>query len=602
VLHNAFSPVSVGSRLSRKVDFQWIFYGYRLGEVPLPHPGKPDPKLAEDDERQPGVKPGTVVWQTGTYDPRRRPALGVSIGCHVVGAKDPHACQDHLPTIVAGTAKRAATKVLPRNRQTVKRFKRFVAKYIRKNFVPLRPDTDVSCKGWLPKTKFTLARKEELQKLNDEIKDPFAFAHTLVKAFIKAESYGEYKHSRGIYSTSDEFKTIFGPYIKCIEEVLYDNPAYIKKVPFRDRPKALLEIDQEGATKIETDWTSMESHFDEELYECCEFALYRYMCSALPSYNVLDYCLSVIKGKRHIRFKHLLMEIEATRLSGEMSTSCGNTFTNHMIMLFVAEESGIKSMKGLYEGDDGATTYYGQLREQTFDELGARLKIVKYDDLCEMSFCGMIFDRLDMRNVTDPIEVLVNFGWLGRRYVCSTMKRKLEILRCKGLSMHYQYPGCPIITALSQYALRVTRNITVRPEKIYMDQWNREQLLESLEWIAQNGIKPEEVGIRTRLLVEKKFGINLEDQHLIEAYLNSKNDISPIDIPCLFKYIKPASGHFYENYVRYVDVQGSDRDYPILMADAFTEYNAIAWCDSQPGTRGYMRQRQTRTRPTFGNL
>lgn len=578
----------------RKVDFQWVFYGYRLGEVNLPHPGKLNANLDPSDPAQPGVKEGSSVQQTGDYDISRRPALGVSIGCHVVGAKDPHACPDHIPTIVAGTAKRAATKILPRNRQTFRRFKRFVAKFVNREYMPFSPDHDVSCKTWLTKTRFTQARKDELQAINDSIIDPYDFVHTLVKAFIKAESYPEYKHSRGIYSTSDAFKTLFGPFVKCIEEVLYNDKEYIKKVPVRDRPAALMSIDQDGSKKIETDWTAMESHFDEEMYEACEFYLYRHMFKAHPMYPLLDYCLKVIKGPRHIRFRNLVMKIMATRLSGEMSTSCGNTFTNKMIMSFVAEESGVKSRKGYFEGDDGANTYYGTLNVRLFDELGCRLKLIEHDDICEMSFCGMIFDRMDLKNVTDPIEVLVNFGWLGRRYVCSTMKRKLEILRCKALSMHYQYPGCPIITALSQYALRVTRNITVRPDKIYMDQWNREQLLESLEWIKKHGLKPDAVGNRTRMLVERKFGISMEDQLLIEDYLNNKNDLSPLNIPCLVKYFKRDSIDYWNNYVRYVDVQSPIRDYPILEVSNFTINGIFNWCESQPGTAGYFMQRTCR--------
>jgi hypothetical protein len=610
----------------RKIDMQWVHYGYRLGEVELPHPGRPLSTLPIDDPSQPGVKDNTSITQTGQYDITRRPALGVSIGCHVVGAKDPHACPDHIPTIVAGTAKRAATRTLPRNRQTFRRYTRFVAKEVRK-YVPLSADTDVSCRAWLPKTGYTLGRRDELQMTNDEIRDIFDFVHTLVKAFIKAEPYPEYKHSRGIYSTSDAFKTIFGPYIKCIEEVVYCDPEFVKKIPMRDRPKALLNIEQNGATVLETDWTSQESHYDRKFNEAGPFLLYRWMTQNLPSQDVFNWCLEILNSPRNIRFKNLVMIIEAVLCSGEMDTSLRNTITNKFTFKFVLKESGLaRSVNelgvrlqfdethvlmhrpkntftfakpsvdslGLFEGDDGINSIYGNINMKIYEQLGCRVKLVKHDDICEASFCGMIFDRMDMRNVTDPIETIVNFGWLGRRYVSSTNKRKLEILRCKGLSLHYQYPGNPIISSLSQYAMRVTRNITVRPNKIYMDQWNRDQLNEALDWIDKNGLKPEEIGMRTRMLVERKYGIKLEDQYAIERYLDSKNDLEPIDIPCLQKYLKTHGVHYYENYVRYVDTQSPVRDYPLLYMDNFTIHKADVWCDSEPGTRGYFRVRQPR--------
>lgn len=555
------------------------------------HPGKPT-----TDGQPFGVKPDAKISITGDFDVLNRPALRVSVGCHVEGAKLPQPCPQHLPTTIAGTAKRTSCPLKPRKNKTMRRFRRYVDRYIRKHFVQLDPTTDVSFESWIETRPYPEHRKQELREIYNRHKDdPYNKVHELVKAFVKDESYPEFKHSRGIYSTSDMFKCLCGPWFSAIEAVVFKNEQFIKKVPVRDRPRKILELFREGCCVGGTDYRSFESKFDQDLFRSCEFKLYLYMTELIPGRAIFLHCLEVIAGPRMIRFRYFVMTIWATRLSGEMCTSLGNGFTNMVVFSFTCTESGVEiSRKGYFEGDDGINTWFGKLKEEIFSELGFDIKIEYFDRISEASFCGLIFDEVDLNNVTNPIEAMIEFAWMSRRYVSASPKRLLELLRCKSLSMFHQYPGCPILSALAQYGLRMTKHITIRPEKIYMDQWNREQLLEAIEFAEEHGLEPTPVGSRTRQLVERKFKVRVEDQERIERYLDSKKDLLPISIPVLEEYVVaqfPAARTYYDNYTCYTDVRSRNRDYPILPNDWKQCRSAVAYCNREPGTRGYAKVR-----------
>lgn len=542
-----------------------VCYGYRYGEVVLPKIG-PIKKTAR-----------ISCPEMDKVDLTRRTPVQVDLG---VGSKNfalPHPDPIDPITMVAGVRKRVATA--PPNFDPVLMFlfKVFVRNWIEKNLVPLAPDTDISFENWINNCNYPMSRKEELKlkwsKVVDIKADPRYFR---CKCFQKDEPYLDLKHARGIYSRTDEFKCAVGPTFKQIENVLYSRPEFIKHVPVADRPKYIMDLlDKAGCKYSVTDYTAFESLFVKEIMESCEFQLYDFMTQNLPNHEEFMYlCHRVLGGQNVCTFKHFVLYTEATRMSGEMNTSLGNGFSNLMFMLFICSMKGCTDVVGVVEGDDGLFSFNGPSpTTEDFAKLGLNIKLEIHTDLCTTKFCGLVFDREDLRNVTDILKVLASVGWTSAQYFGSKSSKLKSLLRCKGLSYLHQYPGCPVIQSMSQYILRVTKSMDVRHliyENRNLSWWDRKRYTEAYESFKKNRNINVPIGINTRFLVEKLYGISVEDQLKIEAYFDNLNDLCPIDYYVIDMYVPPNWKKYYMAY--YAEVTKSDPDHPSI---AFTPYSGF---------------------------
>lgn len=449
----------------------------------------------------------------------------------------------------AGVRKRFASRPPDIDEGLLKELGDFVDDFLLKNLVPLSPNSDVSVETWLSKTRYTKGRREELLQCYRQ------FPHCgerffACKGFMKDETYPAYKHARGINSRHDRFKCEVGPIFKLIEEQVYSLKWFIKHVPVAARSKHIRDcLYALGRKYYATDYTAYESLFVKELMDRVEFRLYDYMTQFLPVHDhFMDLCEDVLAGVNKIVYKFFTIYLPATRMSGEMCTSLGNGFSNLMFALFVAYKSGCE-IDGFVEGDDGIFALLkGQgLDVSLFTRIGLNIKLEEHVDLCSASFCGIIFDEQDCINVTDPREVLASFGWTTNRYVKAGKGLRLDLLRAKSLSYAHQYPGCPIIDSLAKFGLRMTRSRDIRyfvAERWQVNQWEREQLLD----VLYADIPVVEISMRTRLLIENKFGVTVELQLSIEHYLDSLVTLGPLEIPC-FDLMTPQSWRDY--YVRY---------------------------------------------------
>ena len=480
---------------------------------------------------------------------RRRTIVQRSLGCHVDGHALPHPSPDCPATMKAGVEKRFVSKPPEPDHHLLKEFKKFVSDYCQKHLTPLSPDTDVSVPTWLSKTRYPLSRREELLKcwMDNPMLKP---EHFICKGFMKDETYVTYKHARGINSRHDRFKCEVGPYAKAIEEQIYKLHHFIKHVPVADRPRVIKErLYSIGRKYFASDYTAFESLFTKELMESCEFVMYDYMTQHLPSHDhFMKIMHEVLAGTNRIQYKFFDVLVEATRMSGEMFTSLGNGWANLMIFLFVAHKSACV-VDGFVEGDDGifALLNGDSLDESLFVKMGLKIKLEHHNDLCSASFCGIIFDPDDCINVTDPREVLAGFGWTTNLYVKASARVRAQLLRAKSLSYAYQYPGCPIIAELAEYGLRMTRGLDIKhfvSEKWQVNQWEREQVL-GLEY---KNIPRRSVGMSTRLLVEKKYGLTVEIQLSIESYLRNLMVLQPLTIPCFDLAVPREWSDYYSRF------------------------------------------------------
>lgn len=526
-------------------------------EVPLPDPGP-----IRDDIK--------FVPQAIDNIPSYRPVVGVSLGCDVSGNALPHVDTSDPVTSLGGMGKRLAFKPPP-IKIKLRKLKRFVLRWCKRNLVPLDPFTDCSFETWIRNAPYTQARKEQLTELYNKINnDPFYEPNIkdfYVNCFIKDETYDQYKHSRGIYSRTDVFKILVGPIIKLIENEVYKLPYFIKKVPVHLRPAKIMEMYTPDAIYCATDYTSFEGHFVKNIMQNLECVMYDYMVQYLPARDwFTKIFIHTIMKTNHCNFHYFFLEVEATRMSGEMNTSLGNGFSNLMMMLYVCYKRGynIDEVPGYVEGDDGIFRFTDPNNVPTtedFAELGFTIKIEIHQQLSTASFCGIIFAPEDLNNITDPISSLLSFGWSTRRYCRSKSKKLKELLRAKSYSMLYSYPGCPILRSLAEYGLRMTtgHRVLFSPE----NQYEREKFSVMTQYLFRDDspLIKIKVGNATRILVYEKYGIPVETQLLYEEYLDNLTELVPLSDDLLFKFINNDVLDYSNRYVLDIDYTRKDLDY-----------------------------------------
>jgi len=460
-------------------------------------------------------------------DTEKRDVVQVSLGTGP-SAACLHVCLNCPTTAAAGARKRVCVAPPSAKPKELYNFRRFVRIYIQENFVSLPSDVDVSVESWLERTNYPDWRKKELREAweaVDDIWDPKkAQKYFACASFIKDEVYPTPKHARTINSRSDAYKCALGPIFKLIEEEVFKNPAFIKHVPMEKRPDYILEmLHREGAKYIATDYTAFESQFVVELMAACEFELYSYMVRNLPSGPDFNKLVGKVIGGRNVcKFREFVVQLDGTRMSGEMCTSLGNGFSNLMFMLYTCQKVGCERVIGVVEGDDGLFTMIGNPpTKEDFAELGLVIKAETHTKLETASFCGMVFDLEDRRIISDPRKILATFGWTSRQYARVRPHKLRGLLRCKALSLAYQYPGCPIVAALSRYGLRVTErsDASIGLTRRDLSSWEKDRISEAIAITSRPC--DIEVGMNSRRLVEELYGITVEAQVKIEKYLDS---------------------------------------------------------------------------------
>lgn len=514
-----------------RVIRRMVSYGYKVGEVDLPLPTE--------------IK--DMTFQADLCRPKRN-VTGVSLGPIWLGVARPKVDLNDPVTKLAGAMKRVGRKPPQFDRQLRKEFHTFVQQWLEENLSPLSPDTDVSFGTWLANTNYPSWRRLELQREYEECTLHFSDkAVKAVKGFIKDETYGEYKHARWIMSRTDSFKNLYGPWIKVIEREVYKHPSFIKHIPVLDRGTYISELLGTQGPFYETDYTAYESHFTGKVMRDLEFQLYKHMTKLIPGAGeFMRMNFSVVGSCNSISSKNVSFEVEA-RMSGEMSTSLGNGFSNLMTMLFVAEKHQCKNVRGVVEGDDGLFSFEGRApTTEDFAKLGFTIKLDRHSFIGDCSFCGLIFDEIEQAVVTDPIKVLANFGWTTRQYLHASDRTLNALLRCKAMSLLAQYPGAPIIQEVAVYALRQTSHVKDIEVKRVVNRMKM-STYERDKFKLCTTAKP--VGPLTRELVGRRFGITPKLQLKVEDYFKSKNDLLPFDLKEMKLLAHPHTTDYFDDYV-----------------------------------------------------
>jgi len=507
-----------------------IAIGYDTDEVSLPE--------------KPNLKTGARVTRPRKRGLLRR-AVWVALAICLVGVCLPTVNPDNQWNVREGCQVRFARSVPIPHCFTALRgggkqvnisragLRRFVSCWLVKNMPRLSSETDTTVESWLEQCTYRPWRKKQLQETFEDFQSKGMPKHRLFrnKSFQKWESYTDVKFPRAINSRSDAFKCLVGPIFKAIEKSLFSLDYFIKKISVSSRPEYIHgKLYRDGGVYMATDYTAFESLFTEEFMTCVEFQLYEHMVRDIPAGRAwLHLVEDAMLGPNVCKFKEFSVVVPGTRMSGEMCTSLGNSFANLMVALYVLECYGTKDPQGFVEGDDALFRVDGDFPpKEAFEALGLLIKIERHTELSEASFCGLIFDPEEMLNVTDPRQLLASFGWAHGSYAMASERILAQLQVAKALSYLHQYPGCPIVQELALTTLRLVRCDWISA----LDRAQRtanQYDTDLYDAIKRSFPVAVDVGPRTRLLVERKFGVSIEQQLSIEASLRGMVKPGPFE-------------------------------------------------------------------------
>lgn len=447
---------------------------------------------------------------------------------------------------VAGCVKRCTSAMPTANFFDLIQFADFSGRQI--ETVPrISRDTEITVRSWLEGTSYS--RKLQ-QRMTREYKDGLHPCDdrefNVVGQFVKNERFPEFKAPRLINAKGTAYKFHFGSMVAEVEKIVYQMPEFIKSIPVRQRPHYITRmIVGPGRRYMTTDFTSFEANFTSFIMKNCENALLRHVFADHPLFPKMDWLCRSIESRQVCKSKlGYSMEVDATRMSGEMSTSLSNGFSNLMFMKYIFHSLGVTDLKIVVEGDDAIMSVPMDSRlptEADFARLGLKVKLEEHSSISTASFCGIVFAEEDMINVTDPIAAVVEMNILSDKCAPMRLSKKMAFLKSKAMSAKYQYNGCPIIDAYASWILRETARYDVRvADARCSDWWALQKLIAregSDDWKTRTQSPP-----ATRRLVQDRYGISVSEQLALEALFDASSGLKPWYDP-LFHSLCPEPWH-----------------------------------------------------------
>jgi hypothetical protein len=201
----------------------------------------------------------------------------------------------------------------------------------------------------------------------------------------------------------------------------------------------------------------------------------------------------------------------------------GNGFSNLMIAKYLASTKNTEWV-GVVEGDDSLFWSGESFTTSDYLRLGFEVKMKVHSDLLLTSFCGMYMSS-DRASMCDPVKTLVNFGWTHSPLMRSGDGVLKRLLRAKGLSLLYEHPACPIVSALAKRVVSVTSQVTPLFESSY---WER-QRERGIHSVAIESLMAREVTPASRLDFAATFRVSVELQLELENYFSVMDPFACMD-------------------------------------------------------------------------
>jgi hypothetical protein len=393
---------------------------------------------------------------------------------------------------------------------------------------------------WLAHSSYSGWQREKLRRIRNEITHHGIKPQKMKEivdslAFTKWEGWDEPKYPRMINSPSDYTKVLLGPILHAIDKATYagngEDSHFVKGLDPKTWPAMLLDLFGDD-TVAETDFTSMEAHHEREMIDVVSFWI-RHMMRGMPFLNRERRLIArMMLGTNKSYFSTCTAKIDQRLMSGVLWTSSSNGVLNLMIMLFlkhyhplltleemVAAAAADKKVK--VEGDDGITSVRPERAEhmtQLAELMGFKLKLEPHISFTEAKFCSLIFDRDVLQVLPDPKKVLRKFFLLPPALRDCKESKKRSMIRAKGMSYSYLFHNAPVIGELAHRVCQLTAGLTVNPSLGlgWMVNLGLEKALaDKKTWLLT---RPQ-VDMRSRVLVEERFGVSVNQQLLMERQI-----------------------------------------------------------------------------------
>lgn len=414
---------------------------------------------------------------------------GVLYGPHVKGLHGSMVDTKQESNMIRGLCKRIGKK-MDYDVQEIRRFGQFVQDFIERHYEPLpsiEPTHEFLDEAWLDGSKYNRVEKAKFHKLFDEWQEGNFEEKRLLecKVFIKREITPETKEPRIISSRTDMFKAVVAPYIRKVEDAVYDEH-FIKHCHPDEVQRRVRRVTDAYQYLYETDYSSFESSFSIPYIREVETRLFRHMLRNNPKiWSIVEKACS---GSNVLVCPWMWVEMPGSRMSGEMWTSLANGFSNMMMIHYMASRVPADrpvDYDFLVEGDDGLIGTTTPLDTSIVRDLGFTLTLREGAHLNDLSFCGMIVGP-DRRLYCHPDNTLIKFGRTTDPRIVNARKKPwfTELLksdlRTRALSMSVYCGSNPVMVEVINKSLELTRGASIRMEAL--DYWESDILEVQKYW------------------------------------------------------------------------------------------------------------------------
>ncbi len=485
-----------------------------------------------------GLDPSAkVVWHKKAHgqDPMCR-----SVGPVPFGAAPFHADCSDPETVFTGCQHRQAAKVPNMSRAVRRKLRAFTHTYLRKHLRPLRisdvPDFD----SWLKNsTQYTEEQKKVLAAAREESeKYPYGKLpkrYRKGKCFPKREKHQEPKCSRGICGRHPVVRSRYGPIFHAIEEAIYALPFFVKGLTPQQRIKVLADELSRSGVLLDNDFSCFEGSFSVALMSAVEKVVIDYLLAAFPKQLRKEIWLDMKTSV--FRYKHFTVTVDGKRKSGDAWTSVFNGFTNAILIMFAAAESGLRPTDLVFkvEGDDSSILLLVRKRfefSRIVLDAGFLAKEVWYDHISDGNFCQLTFDPDSLVLIKDAAKVIVSFPWLLGQHLDVTEEHADMLYRAKAMSLASECGSTPILSVFAGTVLRRTSRVEMDWQ--FVTKHTPYYMRSKIEYSDRVSEPP----LSARVAYSGRYGISVDEQLVIEDCIRKTGTVTP---PLLHRFVHPRS-------------------------------------------------------------
>jgi len=280
--------------------------------------------------------------------------------------------------------------------------------------------------------------------------------------FVKKEKTACGKKPHLISSRNQAMQALWGPYVWCVEQMLYSNPHFAQAWnhhaygQFMDR--AMRKLGEHWAVNV--DATAWDAHISRELLAVEQYVfrgLLGVHCPPTDLFEALSHGDCRYRSGRHIRLHY-------QRFSGDMHTSLGNGILNYVIIRAMLLDLGLSDVDTDFavKGDDSDLRLLrapdvGYVRRH-FERCGhiAKVKLCHAED---SEFASVIYlqSKMGWEGFRLPYKTLFRAPFsVGKLAPLQSRRRAMAVAECELV----ENSGCPVIGSLAAYWHRYAASFT----------------------------------------------------------------------------------------------------------------------------------------------